>query len=140
MSHQCLIMTSICCQNQAVIESETDQHLRQLFDACDSDGSGFIGIEEVKEIGDRIGATESDANEIFFKLDKDGDGKVSFEDFRAGFDDYEKSAIVASTPLMTPQPSKNRFTFGHEETLVVEEPTISVPVVPVVRKSKSSIK
>ena len=94
--------------------SETDQHLLQLFQSCDIDGSGFIGIEEVKEICLRIGASDSDATEIFLKLDRDGDGKVSFEDFRAGFDDYEKGLIVASTPLLSPSQSNNQFSFPQD--------------------------
>src|ERR1700733_11973136 len=95
-------------------DSETDQHLLQLFQSCDTDGSGFIGIEEVKEICLRIGASDSDATEIFLKLDRDGDGKVSFEDFRAGFDDYEKGLIVASTPLLSPSQSNNQFAFTQD--------------------------
>jgi len=84
-----------------------------LFQACDIDGSGFIGIEEVKEICSGIGASDSDAKEIFSKLDQDGDGLVSFQDFCAGFDAYEKGVLVATSPLKSP--SKNPFSFTQHE-------------------------
>lgn len=122
---------------QEVEETETDQHLRQLFEACDIDGSGYIGIEEVREICGRIGATESDADEVFTKLDKDGDGRVSFEDFRAGFDDYEKGAIVASTPLMSPNPGKSYFSF-HEEESIESSKILSRVTPPVLKKVQAN--
>ena len=78
--------------------SETDQRLEQLFHECDIDGSGYIGEDEVmifpqnfhfhqrsnarvllsqvRELCGLFGASESDAKEIFQKLDRDGDGRV----------------------------------------------------------------
>ena len=49
----------------------------QLFNECDTDGSGFIGIEEVRELCSLFGsASDADADEIFAKLDRDNDGRV----------------------------------------------------------------
>lgn len=79
--------------------SETDNQLRQLFIACDTDGSGFIGNDEVRDICAKFGIAAVDADSIFEDLDRDGDGKISFEDFQEGFDDYEKSILVSSAPL-----------------------------------------
>jgi len=67
--------------------------LWDIFRACDTDGSGYIGKEEVRSICDKFGISDSDADNIFIDLDRDGDGQISFEDFREGFKDYEKCII-----------------------------------------------
>lgn len=73
-----------------------DDQLLQLFRACDTDDSGYIGIEEVRDICAKFGI--DDAESIFEDLDRDRDGKVSFEDFRAVFEDYEKGDFSGNTP------------------------------------------
>lgn len=90
--------------------SSTDKQLLELFKTVDTDNSGFIGIEEVTDMCLKFGASESDAVEIFEKLDRDRDGKVSFEDFSAGFDDYEKGVLLSgplspTSPLVPKPPS-----------------------------------
>lgn len=82
-----------------VSDSDCDSQLRRLFTACDTDGSGFIGVEEVRDICSKFGIPEVDGDAIFEDLDRDGDGKVSFEDFHAGFDEYEKSILTCTLPL-----------------------------------------
>ncbi|XP_074596490.1 ras and EF-hand domain-containing protein-like isoform X2 [Brevipalpus obovatus] len=72
--------------------------LWDIFRACDTDGSGYIGKEEVTSICDKFGISNIDANNIFIDLDRDGDGQISFEDFREGFKDYEKCVKESVDP------------------------------------------
>lgn len=73
-----------------------DDNLRQLFDYWDTDMSGYLSRDEMRELCARFGISGEEADAIFADLDRDRDGKVSFEDLRTGFDDYEKGLIVSS--------------------------------------------
>jgi hypothetical protein len=73
-----------------------DQNLRQLFNYWDTDRSGYLCKNELRELCARFGITASDSDAIFADLDRDGDGKISFEDFQSGFDDYEKGVMISS--------------------------------------------
>ncbi|MGH8175805.1 MAG: EF-hand domain-containing protein [Steroidobacter sp.] len=57
--------------------------LRQAFDACDSDGDGWIVSQE---FGKLLQALDADLSEdecllAFEVTDDDGDGSISFEEF-----------------------------------------------------------
>ncbi|RWS08074.1 ras and EF-hand domain-containing protein-like protein, partial [Dinothrombium tinctorium] len=65
--------------------------LLALFNACDVDGSGYIGQDEVRQICEKFNISAADADTVFEDLDRDGDGQISFEDFCAGFLEFEKS-------------------------------------------------
>lgn len=71
-----------------------DTELAQLFRACDPHGRGSIGPADLRDLcaGFDIGPEDSDA--IFHDLDRDADGRVSFEDFACGF----RSFLGATTP------------------------------------------
>lgn len=124
---------------QLELESETDRQLKELFNACDTDGSGFIGVDEVREICMRFGASEDDALEIFQKLDRDKDGKVSFEDFRAGFDDYEKGVIVSTSPCLSPAPITRERGLSSESSFKLPETPAVSPKPRSSRKRKTSV-
>merc|ERR1719445_2915766 len=62
--------------------------LEQLFNRCDTTGSGFIGIIEFQDLCAGFGIDEGDSDIIFADLDHDGDGKINFEDFSFGFRDF----------------------------------------------------
>ncbi|RWS28622.1 ras and EF-hand domain-containing protein-like protein, partial [Leptotrombidium deliense] len=64
--------------------------LLSAFNECDVDGSGFIGKDEVHLICDKFGIADN-ADDVFKDLDRDGDGQISFEDFCAGFSEFEKN-------------------------------------------------
>lgn len=71
--------------------------LWDLFNACDADGSGYIGRDEVRDICSKFSIETEDADGIFESLDRDGDGQISFEDFKEGFKDYERD--FSTNPL-----------------------------------------
>lgn len=79
--------------------------LWDLFQSCDADESGFIGLQEVRTICNKFGITAEDADNIFLDLDRDGDGQISFEDFREGFKDYENHVLADESSLMKNKPS-----------------------------------
>ena len=70
--------------------------MRQLFDYWDTDMSGYLSRGEMRELCARFNISAEESDAIFNDLDRDRDGKVSFEDLRIGFDDYEKGLIVSS--------------------------------------------
>jgi len=78
-----------------------DENLHQLFNYWDTDGSGYLCKNELRELCARFNITASDSDAIFADLDRDGDGRISYEDFQSGFDDYEKGVIVSSAQSST---------------------------------------
>ena len=76
------------------MNSET---LWDLFNACDTDGSGYIGRDEVRDICSKFSIETEDADAIFENLDRDRDGQISFDDFKEGFTDYERD--FSANPL-----------------------------------------
>lgn len=79
--------------------SVSDEQLRYLFDAVDTDNSGYLCKKELRELCAKFSIVAEDADAIFDDLDVDGDDQISFDDFRNGFDDYEKSVLAANAPL-----------------------------------------
>ena len=62
--------------------------LEQLFNKCDRKGTGFIDLDEFRDLCSGFGISAEDADMIFADLDHDGDGRISFEDFSFGFRDF----------------------------------------------------
>ncbi|XP_010912114.1 calcium-dependent protein kinase 8 [Elaeis guineensis] len=61
----------------------SEEHLAQAFNFFDKDGSGFIEVEELREAlgeGD-LGPNEQVIWEIISDVDKDKDGRISFQEF-----------------------------------------------------------
>ncbi len=56
-----------------------------LFDEVDSDGSGFITVNEVKDLIRKSGhggdVSDSEIEALVKACDDNGDGKISFEEF-----------------------------------------------------------
>ena len=67
-------MLRACCR-----QSE----LKEAFDGMDGDGSGQLAPDEIKEQYRQLGIEISDEqlNATISKADKDGDGKINFEEF-----------------------------------------------------------
>lgn len=82
--------------------NETEDQMKLLFNAVDTDGSGFIGMDEVRDICGKFGIAATDADAIFEDLDRDGDGSISLQDFQEGFDDYEKSILISNAAPLSP--------------------------------------
>ena len=65
------------------MEKSATVKLDQLFSACDLDGSGYIDQSELALVCSEL--SKEDLKEVFMELDKDGDGRISVEEFAKGF-------------------------------------------------------
>ncbi|CAG2119380.1 unnamed protein product [Medioppia subpectinata] len=94
-----------------------DDNLRQVFTYWDTDRSGYLCRDEMRELCARFHILAEDSDAIFTDLDSDKDGRISFDDFRTGFDHYEKGLIVsAANPKSVSEETANKSntsnTFG----------------------------
>ena len=62
---------------------KSDSELKMIFRMFDPDGSGFITASEYKMCLIALGekATEEDIDKAIREADKNGDGKISFQEF-----------------------------------------------------------
>jgi len=72
--------------------------LEHLFRRCDAAGSGYIDREEFRELCRGFDIGDCDADIIFYDLDHDGDGRISFEDFSYGFRRARVTFVRARPP------------------------------------------
>mmetsp|Transcript_17098 Transcript_17098/g.41592 ORF Transcript_17098/g.41592 Transcript_17098/m.41592 type:complete len:492 (+) Transcript_17098:94-1569(+) len=61
------------------------EDMRVLFDSVDADKSGYIDFNELKLFLYHLDLPIKNAKMLMRKLDKDGDQKLSFDEFRSGF-------------------------------------------------------
>lgn len=65
---------------------KNEQELKQAFDAMDLDGSGGIGLSEVKELFQMLYPTLGDDDPIYMQalqsLDLEGNEIISFDEFK----------------------------------------------------------
>jgi len=61
-----------------------ESSLRELFDLFDTDGSGYVGAEEMAEVMKALGVPSDveDVLRVMRAVDKGGDGRMSFTDFK----------------------------------------------------------
>ena len=63
--------------------------VKELFEACDLDASGFIDRHELAAVVD---LDPEDLREIFEQLDVDEDGRISIEEFTENFNKFKSLA------------------------------------------------
>ena len=63
---------------------ESEQHLREIFDIFDADGSGCIDRDEMRALMKKLAQTltEDEITQIMEEADIDGDGEISFDEFK----------------------------------------------------------
>lgn len=69
--------------SESLLSEDLSCRARSLFFTLDKDGSGFIEPFELAECCSELSQIELD--DLFEKLDNDGDGRISIRDFREGF-------------------------------------------------------
>ena len=60
-----------------------NQDVRSLFDEIDTDGSGFLDMQEIKEMSLRLGRpmSDEDVNAVFTEMDVNKNGKIEVDEF-----------------------------------------------------------
>lgn len=81
-------------------------NLKQLFAECDTDKNGSLGRDEFHQLCTKIGLDSGAANETFERLDVDGNDRITFEEFAAGFNQYSKQSASPSPTSGSPSPSE----------------------------------
>jgi calmodulin len=61
----------------------SDEEIEAMISAADSDMNGFVDFNEFERVLTRRKRENSALMEIFHLMDRDGDGKVGFEDLKA---------------------------------------------------------
>ena len=64
---------------------DPEQELRDAFAVFDSDGSGAIDRKELKRLMKKLGQalSEAEIDAMMNEVDENGDGEISFEEFKA---------------------------------------------------------
>jgi len=62
--------------------SMSDAEIKAAFDLFDKDKKGTIDAKELREVLKEIKEDESLAEPIIKALDRDGDGEISFDEFK----------------------------------------------------------
>mmetsp|Transcript_45684 Transcript_45684/g.73672 ORF Transcript_45684/g.73672 Transcript_45684/m.73672 type:complete len:80 (+) Transcript_45684:10-249(+) len=72
--------------------SESD--IREAFQTFDRDGNGFIGASDLHNtyLAINENLTDDEVDELIRLCDHDGDGQVSYEEFRTMVNDFNKKA------------------------------------------------
>jgi Ca2+-binding EF-hand superfamily protein len=73
------------------VSPSSEAALRELFNEFDTDNSGFITPDNLRQLINDAGyadqVTDDEITELVAKVDTTGDGKISFEEFLAVFID-----------------------------------------------------
>jgi Ca2+-binding EF-hand superfamily protein len=66
-------------------ERDPEKELRDAFAVFDTDGSGSIDRKELKKLMKKLGQalTEGELDAMMDEVDENGDGEISFEEFKA---------------------------------------------------------
>ena len=57
------------------------ERLKLAFSVFDSDGSGLVGEDELKDVMRQVGLSDEDLKQLITTVDSDGDGQIGFEEF-----------------------------------------------------------
>lgn len=83
--------------------SSKQEHVREVFDRFDTDGSGFIGRIELGDMLTNldIEASAEEADALFKYLDLDGDGDIEFDDFLPWYAESAEASKQAATAFQS---------------------------------------
>lgn len=73
-------------------------NLKQLFAECDTDNNECLGREEFSLLCTKIGLNKEAADETFNRLDIDKNGRITFDEFTAGFNQYRQANNQTGSP------------------------------------------
>ena len=73
----------IADKTEAELRTATDADLREAFARVDADGSGYVSVDELRRAAAFLGFPVDASDAEFGQMDTNGDGKASFEEFAA---------------------------------------------------------
>ena len=73
------------------VDNENEK-IKELFEACDLDSSGYIDQYELAAVVN-LDPHEKELEEIFQQLDQDKDGKISIEEFTENYNRFQSLAL-----------------------------------------------
>lgn len=95
------------------------ESLRQLFIECDVNKLGSLGDQEFSIMCSKIGLSKEAARETFERLDSDKNGRITFDEFKAGFNQYSKQTAAPSSGGKATSPSAKS---GHQQHQQQQQP------------------
>ena len=80
-----------------VVIATSTKSLREIFDEFDEDRNGFITQVEFRNAIRRLGlgVTSREIDQVLFRIDTNGDGKIDYQEFAAKFKDTSFDARMA---------------------------------------------
>lgn len=86
----------VSCEEFSSVMAQTDAEAfagvaNWLFDIVDADGAGTISAEEYRQLEAAVMADDSGARDTFAKIDQDGDGRLSRDEFTTLIVEYHTS-------------------------------------------------
>ncbi|XP_053567936.1 ninein-like protein isoform X2 [Bombina bombina] len=91
-------------RNSSPCSDMTEHQVRDIWEELGIDPNGYLNLQELAAVCKNIGLkdlTKEELQDLFTKLDRDGDGRVSFEEFQLGLFSHSP---IASTPLKQRRP------------------------------------
>lgn len=72
---------------ETFFKKPTQEELRAAFRQFDQDGSGYIQVQELSNIMNKMGrhVSKAELEAMINSIDSSGDGKISFEEFQRLF-------------------------------------------------------
>ena len=85
------------------LSKEMSDEILQLFREIDTDNSNSLTIDELVKALSKMGAnpTSEEANRLFQELDRNGDGKISYNEFRIAMEEKIKKDILHLEGLLS---------------------------------------
>lgn len=82
----------------AKLRDATYRDVQDIFNAIDSDGNGYLDRQEVGEVAEVLGfpMTDEELSKAFQELDRDGNGRISLEEFEHWWNHDEEFAFRKS--------------------------------------------
>ncbi|CAI8052343.1 Calcium-dependent protein kinase 3 [Geodia barretti] len=108
-------------------------HLRTMFASVDPANTGYIGYQELRSLAQSgAGMDEAMVAVVLQKLDRDKDGKISFDDFQALFESERES-------IKRQRIEKSNASGGNEEhKLVLESSPLAIVASPLDESTKNA--
>ena len=78
--------------NKMKENNNNKDEIHEIFKVFDKEGNGFISVAELSHVMTNLGEelTEEEVKEMIKEADVDGDGQVSYEDFKKFYLSFEK--------------------------------------------------